>query len=433
MQGAVGTGGTGGNVLSPKDLTQLLIRLYNSKPKLSILLIGKHGVGKSTIVRDVAMYLAKSKGKYFVEISKLTTGYAKIKNEEGKDVYILQADVYRNPNKFFLFYDLRLTELEPQDLMGLPRITGLYISSTESKSITTYAPPSWAMLLSIPGIDGILFLDEITNVQRPDVISAAYKLFLDKSSGNLRFSENVMVVSAGNPVPATQEESTRYGVANALPAPLLNRVIVFEVNPPDIEEWRQYMDETYTKEGKRTWDYTVYEFLKAYEKQYSWYGSEVLRTQYGIYENEPTPRSFTNLALISGQLHDEQLESVAIGLLGYVVGKKFAEFVKSKKSVTAQELLQNPMLILQNEYQANVRAELAHAIATMYRTNKQDVINFVLTVLRNLPTAQASKATGAKDFLLTMYNSLTLQERTELRNIIGANGLLPIWNTLIGR
>jgi len=432
MQGAIGTGG---NALSPKELTQLLIRLYNSKPKLSILLIGKHGVGKSTIVRDVAMYLAKSKGKYFVEISKLTTGYAKIKNEEGKDVYISQADVYRNPNKFFLFYDLRLTELEPQDLMGLPRITGLYISSTESKSITTYAPPSWAMLLSISGIDGILFLDEITNVQRTDVISAAYKLFLDKSSGNLRFSENVMVVSAGNPVPATQEESTRYGVANALPAPLLNRVIVFEVLPPTVEEWRAYMDETYTKDGKRTWDYTVYEFLKAYERQYSWYGSEVLRTQYGIYENEPTPRSFTNLALISGQLYDhpEQLESVAIGLLGYVVGKKFVEFVKSKKSVTAQELLQNPMLILQNDYEANVRAELAHAIAAMYRTNKQDVINFVLTVLRNLPTAQASKATGVKDFLLTMYNSLTLQERAELRNIIGANGLLPIWNTLLGR
>jgi len=291
------------------------------------------------------------------------------------------------------------------------------------------------MLLSIPGIDGILFLDEITNVQRPDVISAAYKLFLDKSSGNLRFSENVMVVSAGNPVPSTQEESARYGIANSLPAPLLNRVIVFEVKPPDIEQWRQYMDETYTKEGKRTWDYTVYEFLKAYEKQYSWYGSEVLRTQYGVYENEPTPRSFTNLALISGQLHDnkEQLESVAIGLLGYVVGKKFAEFVESKKSVTAQELLQNPMLILQKDYEANVRAELAHAIAAMYRTNKQDVINFVLTVLRNLPTAQASKATGAKDLLLTMYSDLTLQERTELRTIIGVNGLLPIWNVLTGR
>jgi len=440
MQGAVGTGGTG-NVLSPTQLRRVLIRLYCSKPKLSVFLVGPHGVGKSTVVRDTAKYLAdnpcpdstKNLGitkKEFVEINKIRSRTAKT----GTNKVITYEDVYLHPDNYFLFYDLRLTELEPQDLMGLPRITSLNIDK-EYYSVTTYAPPSWAMLLSIPGIDGILFLDEITNVQRPDVISAAYKLFLDKSSGNLRFSENVMVVSAGNPVPATQEESTRYGIANALPAPLLNRVIVFEVSPPKIEEWRQYMDDTYTKNGVRTWDYTVYEFLKAYEYQYSWYGNEVKRTQYGVYENEPTPRSFTNLALISGQLYDhpEQLESVAIGLLGYVVGKKFAEFVKSKKSVTAQELLQNPMLILQNEYEANVRAELAHAIATMYRTNKQNVINFVLTVLRNLPTAEASKATGAKDFLLTMYNSLTLQERTELRNIIGANGLLPIWNTLLGR
>jgi len=441
MQGALGTGG---NVLRPKDLTPLLIRLYCAKPKLSVFLVGKHGVGKSTIVRDVAMYLADhpclgSTKKEFVEINKLTTGYAKIKNEEGKEVSISLADVFRNPNKFFLFYDLRLTELEPQDLMGLPRISPLYISSTESKSITTYAPPSWATLLSIPGIDGILFLDEITNVQRTDVISAAYKLFLDKSSGNLRFSENVMVVSAGNPVPSTTEESSRYGVANPLPAPLLNRVIVIGVEAPDIEEWREYMDKTYwdKETGKRTWDYTVYEFLKAYEKVYSWNGEEVKRTKYGIYENEPTPRSYTNLALISMQLQNntEQLKSAAIGLLGSVAGEAFYKYVtETKKSVTAQEILQNPMLILQNEYAPSVIAELAHAIAAMYRTNnKQAVINFVLTVLRNLPQAQASTATGAKDLLITMYNSLTITERAELRNIITNNGLLTIWNTLFGR
>ena len=434
MQGAIGTGGTG-NVLSPMGLRRILIRLYCSKPKLSIFLVGTHGVGKSTVVRDVANYLANnpcpgSTKKEFVEINKIRSTTAKT----GTNEVITYEDVYLNPRNYFLFYDLRLTELEPQDLMGLPRITSLNVGR-EYHAVTTYAPPSWAMLLSIPGIDGILFLDEITNVQRPDVISAAYKLFLDKSSGNLKFSENVMVVSAGNPVPATSEESSRYGIANALPAPLLNRVIVFEVQPPMVEEWKTYMDDTYTKEGKRTWDYAVYEFLKAYEYQYSWYGEEVKRTQYGIYENEPTPRSFTNLALISGQLrdHPEQLESVAIGLLGYTVGKKFAEYVKSKYSITAQEVLQNPMLILQNEYQPNVRAELARAIASMYRTDKQAVVNFVLTVLRNLPKAQGSIATGAKDILLTMYNSLTLEEKTELKNIIGANGLLPIWNILIGR
>jgi len=437
-----GTLGTGGNVLSPRELTPLLIRLYCSKPKLSILLIGKHGVGKSTIVRDVAKYLADhpcpgstnpgSTKKEFVEINKIRSTTAKT----GTNKVITYEDVYLNPRNYFLFYDLRLTELEPQDLMGLPRITSLNIDR-EYHSVTTYAPPSWAMLLSIPDIDGILFLDELTNVQRTDVISAAYKLFLDKSSGNLRFSDNVMVVSAGNPVPsASSQESVRYGVANPLPAPLLNRVIVIGVKEPDIEEWREYMDQTYTKEGKRTWDYTVYEFLKAYGKEYGWSGSEVTRTHYGVYENEPTPRSFTNLALISGQLHDntEQLRSVAIGLLGGVVGEKFVDFVKSKQSVTAQDLLQNPMLILQNEYQPSVIAELAHAIATMYRTNnKQAVINFVLTVLRNLPKAQGSVATGAKDLLLTIYSDLTVQEKTELINVLANQKLLNIWYTLTGR
>ena len=426
MQGAVGTGGTGGNVLSPKDLTQLLIRLYNSKPKLSILLIGKHGVGKSTIVRDVAMYLAKSKGKYFVEISKLTTGYAKIKNEEGKDVYILQADVYRNPNKFFLFYDLRLTELEPQDLMGLPRITGLYISSTESKSITTYAPPSWAMLLSKPGIEGILFLDEITNVQRTDVISAAYKLFLDKSSGNLKFSNNIMVVSAGNPVPSTQEESARYGVANPLPAPLLNRVIVIGVEAPTVDEWKEYMDREYGTD----WDTTVYEFLLA-KPEFSWENTS--RRNYQVYENEPTPRSYTNLALISMQLRDnnEQLKSAAIGLIGSIAGEAYYKFVtETKKSVTAEQLLKDPQLLFTTNFRREELVELAHAIATLYRTNKTETTNFFLTVLKSIPSQVGDKAEAAKDFLLTFYNSLDLAEKSELRKSMAIGGLSEIWSQI---
>jgi len=63
-----------------------------------------------------------------------------------------------------------------------------------------------------------------------DLISAAYKLLLDKSSGNLRFSDDVMVVSAGNPT------GKRTSIANELPVPLLNRVIVLGVKSPTLEE-----------------------------------------------------------------------------------------------------------------------------------------------------------------------------------------------------
>ncbi|MFP3218936.1 MAG: hypothetical protein RXQ99_10155, partial [Acidianus sp.] len=418
--------------LRPIELTRLLIRLYCSKPKLSVFLVGYHGVGKSTVVRDVAKYLADhpcpgSTKKIFVEISKLTTGFAKIKNEEGKEVYISQADVFRNPKNFFLFYDLRLTELEPQDLMGLPRITGLYISSTESKSITTYAPPSWAMLLSIPGIEGILFLDELTNVQRTDVISAAYKLFLDKSSGNLKFSENVMVVSAGNPVPGTAEESARYGIANPLPAPLLNRVIVIGVLPPTIEEWKAYMDREYGN----NWDTTVYEFLSA-KPEFSW--ENISRRNYQVYENEPTPRSYTNLALISIQLRDnkEQLKSAAIGLIGSVAGNAFYKYVtETKKNVTAEQLLKNYQLLFTTNFRREELVELAHAVATLYRTNKTDVTNFFLAVLRSLPSLSEDKAEIAKDFLLAFYNSLSVEEKEGIRTATMLNGLSSIWSKLI--
>ena len=154
MQGAVGTGGTG-NVLSPTQLRRVLIRLYCSKPKLSVFLVGPHGVGKSTVVRDTAKYLAdnpcpdstKNLGitkKEFVEINKIRSRTAKT----GTNKVITYEDVYLHPDNYFLFYDLRLTELEPQDLMGLPRITSLNIDK-EYYSVTTYAPPSWAMLLSI--------------------------------------------------------------------------------------------------------------------------------------------------------------------------------------------------------------------------------------------------------------------------------------------
>jgi len=427
-----GTLGTGGNVLSPKDLTQLLIRLYCSKPKLSILLIGYHGVGKSTVVKDVAKYLAdhpcpesiNNTGitkKEFVEINKIRSTTART----GTNKVITYEDVYLNPKNYFLFYDLRLTELEPQDLMGLPRITSLNIGK-EYHSVTTYAPPSWAMLLSIPGIEGILFLDEITNVQRTDVISAAYKLFLDKSSGNLRFSNNIMVISAGNPVPSTQEESTRYGVANPLPAPLLNRVIVIGVTAPTVDQWKEYMDREYGT----NWDTTVYEFLLA-KPEFSW--ENISRRNYQVYENEPTPRSYTNLALISMQLRDntEQLKSAAIGLIGSIAGEAYYKFVtETKKSVTAEQLLKDPQLLFTTNFRREELVELAHAIATLYRTKKTETTNFFLAVLKSIPSQVGEKAEAAKDFLLTFYNSLNLAEKSELRKSMAVGGLSEIWSQI---
>jgi len=416
--------GTGGNTLSPREVTSLLIRLYNTQNKYSILLIGSHGVGKSTIVRDVAMQLAKSKGKTFVEISRLTTRSAKTDTK----AQILDTDVYNHPNDYFLFYDLRLTELEPQDLMGLPRIDRNPVPAVGIGSVSTYAPPLWAIILSIPDIEGILFLDEITNIQRMDLISAAYKLLLDKSSGNLKFSNNVMVISAGNPAP--QDKYSRSAAANPLPAPLLNRVIVLGVLPPTIEEWKQYMDRTYPNQ----WDTSVYQFLTV-QKQFSWDSPDIVNRNYETYENEPTPRTYTNLALISEKLKDypEQLKSAAIGLLGSVAGNAYYHFVtETTKNVTAEQLLQNPQLFTKiADLQHRDIIEIAHSIAAGYTTDTRRVNNFFITVLKNVPNLPATQAENMKDFLLTIFNSLSAIDRPKLTKEIAINGLLSIWNSII--
>lgn len=82
-----------------------------------------------------------------------------------------------------------------------------------------------------------------------EVISAAYKLLLDKAAGFVPFHKDVMIVSAGN----RPEESS---IANLLPAPLINRVIVITVSRPTISEWVRWMDSTYEE-----WDRRTYAFL----------------------------------------------------------------------------------------------------------------------------------------------------------------------------
>jgi hypothetical protein len=106
--------------------------------KESFLLIGDPGVGKSSIFRQVAKRIAEQKDKEFVEYFDTT--------EEERDQYI------ENPQGYFFFVDIRITEMDRSELVGVPIRT--------DKPYTVYSRPSGAGLLSTPGADGFLFLDE---------------------------------------------------------------------------------------------------------------------------------------------------------------------------------------------------------------------------------------------------------------------------------
>jgi hypothetical protein len=84
--------------------------------------------------------------------------------------------------------DLRLTTIEPVDIRG-----AIYADDVQGK--TVWFPPEFLPTAEQP--EGILFLDEITAADQRLQISA-YSLILDRRVGNYRLPDGWLVVAAGN-------------------------------------------------------------------------------------------------------------------------------------------------------------------------------------------------------------------------------------------
>jgi len=185
-------------------LVSYLAKLYDAgslnHQRPAVLLLGPPGIGKSMSCWALAERLASKTKKEFVRY------------HDDIAESILEA-----PEDYFVFCDFRLTECEPSDLIGLPdRVDGS----------VRYSPLLWARCLSKAA--GLLLLDELTNLQRPDKISVAYKLIFDRMAGFTKFHDDVMIIACGN----RPEYS---GVASMLPTPLISRMIVIDVDPPSVD------------------------------------------------------------------------------------------------------------------------------------------------------------------------------------------------------
>jgi hypothetical protein len=115
--------------------------------------------------------------------------------------------------------DIRLSQMEPTDLRGIPFRSGDRVE--------------WSVPALLPdakrhGARGILFLDEITSAP-PTVTAAAYQLILDRRLGEYRAPEGWAIFAAGN----------RYGdrgVTYVMPTPLANRFTHYEIEP-HLDDW----------------------------------------------------------------------------------------------------------------------------------------------------------------------------------------------------
>jgi MoxR-like ATPase len=159
-----------------KEITETLGALIDQK--LPTFLWGAPGIGKSSVVRQIA----EAKGIGFI--------------------------------------DLRLSLMDPTDLKGIP-----FYENKAHQAV--WAPPSF---LPREG-SGILFLDEL-NTAAPSVQASAYQLILDRKVGEYELPDGWAIVAAGN------RENDR-GVVYRMPLPLANRFIHLEMDV-NVDDWRAW-------------------------------------------------------------------------------------------------------------------------------------------------------------------------------------------------
>ncbi|MDT8453153.1 MAG: MoxR family ATPase [Gammaproteobacteria bacterium] len=115
--------------------------------------------------------------------------------------------------------DIRLSQMEPSDLRGIPFRVG---------DLVEWAVPAMLPNAQRHGECGILFLDEITSAP-PSVSAAAYQLILDRKLGEYEVPEGWAIIAAGN------RQGDR-GVTYSMPAPLANRFSHYEVEV-NLDDW----------------------------------------------------------------------------------------------------------------------------------------------------------------------------------------------------
>ena len=143
-----------------------------------ILIHGSPGLGKSTIVRDIC----KKRGLQFI--------------------------------------DVRLAEMEPCDIKGLP------VPDKEHHKMQWFVNGTWP---DDPNSEGVIFLDEITSADR-SIQVAAYELVLDRKLGDLyKVPDGWYICAAGN----TVEDQA---VATTMSSALANRFLHVQMRE-DLEAW----------------------------------------------------------------------------------------------------------------------------------------------------------------------------------------------------
>lgn len=126
------------------------------------------------------------------------------------------------------FVDIRLSQMEPTDIRGIPFPDEEIVDGETVKGIRWSAP---LVLPRHKDAKVMILLDEF-NSAPPSVQAAAYQLVLDRKLGEYEVPKGCVIIAAGN-------RETDKGVTFRMPTPLANRFVHIEMRH-DFDDWQAH-------------------------------------------------------------------------------------------------------------------------------------------------------------------------------------------------
>ena len=313
------------------NINQTIRTLMGLPPKHSVLIEGRHGIGKSEVVAQTAAAMSVRLGKPFG------------------------------------FIDIRLGQYEVGDLIGIPRAMDSFtvthnvfdkgsLKSVEmvAKNVTAHDLPLW--FPRDPDSYGFMFFDELNRGSR-DTQQWAMQIVLDYKSNFVEVPKNWRVVAACN------DDQDIYSILNLDPA-LYDRFLVIKFEPT-VPEWLSHAEKIGVHDAvikyisKFGTDLDVPDKVQSgirYPSRRSWV--KLSNTLHHMAENADDPLSDLDyLILLAG------------GYVGTTVSVNFKEFIqKDYKVYSAKEILDNfPKL----------KDEFEKMIATDFTFYNKEIVGYI--------------------------------------------------------
>lgn len=280
-----------------------------------VMLWGAMGIGKSDIMREVALTLAGidklSWGEYLTIGKRERYSYSK-KTKQSNGVFAdekMKTNVEKYGNVGLI--DLRLCLLgDASDIKGIP-----YVTSDNRMA--------WGEPTELPNQEVadkfdyiILFLDELASCH-PQIQTAAFSLILDRRVGNYELPSNVRIVAAGN---RADDGAHTFSMV----APLSNRLVHFELKA-DFNSWKNWA-------LRNDINIDIFAFLaNNQDKLFHYDASNKSQTGY-MDRGFPTPRSW---AMLSTALNahpkwedDENLFTIIQSYVGTSAASAFGAYMR---------------------------------------------------------------------------------------------------------